>query len=126
MSEVYAVTRHLRRIGQSGQGVYSVGLKGCGCVHAAIHIGSLINGKQVGLLEALRVKAESTRQAAAIHAHKMLESYGQPILTRSDAEAFLSWLREERGLSDCTIAGLMTHCRQRSGCNRHQFSHKLK
>ena len=97
-----------------------------GRFHVAIHIGSLINGKQVGLLEALRVKAESTRQTAAIHAHKMLESYGQPILTRSDAEAFLSWLREERGLSDCTIAGLMTHCRQRSGCNRHLFSHKLK
>ena len=86
----------------------------------------LVNGKQVGLLEALRVRAESKRQAAAIHAHKLLERYGQPIRTRSDAEVFLLWLREERGLSDCTIAGLMTHYRQCSGGNRHLFSHKLK
>ena len=71
----------------------------------------LVNGKQVGLLEALKVRAESKRQAAAIHAHKLLERYGQPIRTRSDAEEFLRWLREERGLSDCTIAGLMTHYR---------------
>ena len=86
----------------------------------------LVNGKQVGLLEALRVRAESKRQAAAIHAHKLLERYGQPIRTRSDAEVFLWWLREERGLSDCTIAGLMTQYRQCSGGNRHLFSHKLK
>ena len=43
----------------------------------------LVNGKQVGLLEALRVRAESKRQAAAIHAHKLLERYGKPIRTRS-------------------------------------------
>ena len=68
----------------------------------------LVNGKQVGLLEALRMRAESKRQAAAIHAYKLLERYGKPIRTRSDAEEFLRWLREARGLSDCTIAGLMT------------------
>ena len=44
----------------------------------------LVNGKQVGLLEALKVRAESKRQAAAIHAHKLLEHYGKPIRTRSD------------------------------------------
>ena len=86
----------------------------------------LVNVKQVGLLVAVRARAESKRQAAAIHAHKLLERYGQPIRTRSDAEEFLRWLREERGLSDCTIAGLMTHYRQCSGGNRHLFSHKLK
>ena len=85
----------------------------------------LINGKEVGLLEALRVRAESKRQAAAIHAYRLLQRYGQPIRNRSDAEAFLAWLRAE-GLSDCTIAGLMTHYRQCSGGNRHLFSHKLK
>jgi len=37
----------------------------------------------------------------------------------------LGWLRAE-GLSDCTIAGLMTHYRQCSGGNRYLFSHKLK
>jgi integrase len=85
----------------------------------------LINGKEVGLLEALRVRAETKRQAAAIHAYRLLQRYGQPIRTRSDAEAFLAWLRQE-GLSDCTIAGLMTHYRQCSVGNRHLFSHKLK
>ena len=32
----------------------------------------LINGKEVGLLEALRVRAETKRQAAAIHAYRLL------------------------------------------------------
>ena len=86
----------------------------------------LVNGKQLGLLEALRVRAESKRQAAAIHAHKLLEHYGESIRTRSDAEGFLRWLREECGLSNCTIAGLVTDYRQCSGGNRHLFSHKLK
>ena len=72
----------------------------------------LRGGKQVALLEALRVRAESKRQAAAIHAHKLLERYGKPIRNRSEAEEFLRWLREKRGLSDCTIAGLMSHYRQ--------------
>ena len=55
----------------------------------------------------------------------MLQWYGKPIRNRSDAEAFLAWLRAE-GLTDCTISGLMTHYRQCSGGNRHLFSHKLK
>ena len=63
----------------------------------------LINGKEVGLLEALRVRAETKRQAAAIHAYRLLQRYGKPIRNRSDAEGFLGWLRAE-GLSDCTIA----------------------
>ena len=33
----------------------------------------LINGKEVGLLEVLRVRAESKCQAAAIHTHKLLK-----------------------------------------------------
>ena len=85
----------------------------------------LINGKEVGLLEALKARAEQKRQAAAIHAYRLLQRYGKPIRNRSDAEGFLGWLRAE-GLSDCTIAGLMTHYRQCSGGNRHLFSHKLK
>ena len=68
----------------------------------------LVGGMQVGLLEALRMRASTIRQAAAIHAHKLLERYGKPICNRSEAENFLRWLREKRGLSDCTIAGLMT------------------
>ena len=85
----------------------------------------LISGKEVGLLEAVKARAEEKRQAAAIHAYRVLKRYGKPIRNRSDAEAFLGWLRAE-GLSDCTIAGLMTHYRQCSGGNRYLFSHKLK
>lgn len=85
----------------------------------------LVAGKQVGLLEALRVRAESLRQAAAIHAYKLLVRYGHPIRNRSEAEGFLAWLRQE-GLSDCTIAGLMTHYRQCCGGNRNLFTHKLR
>ena len=70
----------------------------------------LINGKEVGLLEAVKARAEQKRQAAAIHAYMVLKRYGKPIRNRSDAEVFLVWLRAE-GLTDCTIAGLMTHYR---------------
>jgi hypothetical protein len=39
----------------------------------------LINGKEVGLLEALRVRVESKRQAAATHAYRLLQRrYGHP------------------------------------------------
>jgi integrase len=85
----------------------------------------LINGKEVGLLEALRVRAETKRQAAAIHAYRVLQRYGQPVRNRSDDEASLPWNRDER-LSDCTIAGLMTHYRQWSGVNHHLLPYKLK
>ncbi len=85
----------------------------------------LINGKEIGLLEALRVRTESKRQAAAIQAYRLLQRHGKPMRNRSAAEAFLGWLRAE-GLSDCTIAGLMTHYRQCSGGNRSLLSHKLK
>ena len=85
----------------------------------------LVKGKEVVLLEALRLRAETKRQAAAIHAYRLLVRYGQPVRNRSDAEAFLEWLRDE-GLSDCKSAGLMTHYRQCSGGNRVLFAHKLK
>ena len=85
----------------------------------------LINGKEVGLLEALRVRPETKRQAASTHAYKLLQRYGLTIPNRSDAEGFLGWLRAE-GLGDCTIAWLMTHYRQCCGESRHLFFHKLK
>ena len=53
----------------------------------------LINGKEVGLLEAVKARAEEKRQAAAIHAYRVMQRYGKPIRTRSDAEEFLRWLR---------------------------------
>jgi len=79
----------------------------------------LINGKEVGLLEAVKARAEQERQAAAIHAYRVLMRYGKPIRNRSDAEAFLALLRVE-GLSDCTIVGLINHYRQSSGGTRHK------
>ena len=48
----------------------------------------LRGGKQVALLEALRVRAESKRQAAAIHAYRLLERYGKPIRNRSEQRSF--------------------------------------
>ena len=86
----------------------------------------LVDGKQVGLLEAVRGRGESKRQASATDANRVLKRQGKPIRNRREAEEFLRWLREERGWRDCTIAGLMTHCRQCSGGNRYLFSHKLK
>ncbi len=85
----------------------------------------LTGGKQVELLEALRVRAEEKLQASAIYAHRLLERYGKPISTRSDAEAFLFLLREECGLSDCSIHVLMTHYCQYRG-NRQLCACKLK
>mgnify|MGYP006950525443 CR=1 len=54
----------------------------------------LVNGQEVGLLQALRIRAENKRQAAAIHAYRLMLRYGRPIRNRSDAEAFLAWLRD--------------------------------
>ena len=68
----------------------------------------LINGKEVGLLEAVKARSDEKRQAATIHAYRVLQRYGRPIRNRTDSDDFLGWLRAE-GLSDCTIAGLMTH-----------------
>ena len=48
----------------------------------------LINGKEVGLLEELKARAEEKRQAAAIHAYRVLQRYAKPIRNRTDAEAF--------------------------------------
>ena len=44
----------------------------------------LINGKEVGLLEALRVRAETKRQAAAIHAYRLLQRYGMSRVNQVD------------------------------------------
>ena len=69
----------------------------CDCSLTAYQ--TLIGGKEVGLLEPLRLRAETNRQAAAIHAYKLLQRYDKPIRNRSHAEGFLGWLRAEE-LSD--------------------------
>jgi len=52
----------------------------------------LNNDKEVGLLEALRMRVETKRQAAAIHAYRLLQRYDKPIRNRIDAEGLLGWL----------------------------------
>jgi hypothetical protein len=49
----------------------------------------LIGGKEVGLLGALRVRADTNCQAAAIHAYRLLQRYDKPIHNCIDAEGFL-------------------------------------
>jgi hypothetical protein len=50
----------------------------------------LINGKEVGLLQALGVGTDLRRQAAAIHACTPLKRYGHMISNSSEAETPLS------------------------------------
>jgi integrase len=54
--------------------------------HSLMAYQPLTGGKEVGLLEALLARAESKRQAAAIHAYRLLQRYGQPIRNRSYTE----------------------------------------
>ena len=51
--------------------------------------------KEMGPLEALRVRAETKRKPAAIHAYRLLQRYDKPIRNRTDAEAFLAWMPAE-------------------------------
>ena len=48
-----------------------------------------VKGQEVGLLHALKQKAETTRQSSTIHAYRVLQSYGKPLKRRSDVEAFI-------------------------------------
>jgi len=59
----------------------------CDCSLTAYQ--TLIGGEEVGLLEALRVRADTNCQAAAIHAYRLLQRYEKPIHNCIDAEGFL-------------------------------------
>ena len=48
----------------------------------------LINGKEVGLLEAVKARAEEKRQAAAIHAYRVLSDTGSPSATEAMQRRF--------------------------------------
>ncbi len=85
-----------------------------------------VKDKEVGLLDALKQKAEQNRQSSTIHAYRVLQSYGKPLKRRSDVEAFIKWMQQVRGLSNRTISSILMHCRQCSGNNHHLFSHTLK
>ena len=80
---------------------------------------------ELPLEEVLSVKAERTRQAVVIHAHRTLLRFGAPLRTAAEVEGFADWMRDE-GLSDRTIAGVLGHCRSCSGSQRHLFEAVLK
>ena len=56
----------------------------------------------------------------------MLQAYAKPLKRRSDVEAFIKWMQQQRGLSNRTISSILMNCRQCSGGNRHLFGHSLK
>ena len=98
-----------------------------GILDASLHsYQPAVKGKEVGLLDALSKKAEQSRQSSVIHAYRLLLAYGKPLKRRSDVEAFIKWLQQERGLSNRTISSALMHYRTCSGGNRHLFSHTLK
>ena len=80
---------------------------------------------ELPLEEVLRVKAERSRQAVVIHAHRMLLRFGAPLRTAAEVQGFDDWMRQE-GLSLRTIAGVLGHCRSCSGSQRHLFEAVLK
>ena len=80
---------------------------------------------ELPLEEVLRVKAERTRQAVVIHAHRTLLRFGAPLRTAAEVQGFADWMRDA-GLSDWTIAGVLGHCRSCSGSQRHLFEAVLK
>ena len=80
---------------------------------------------EIPLEEVLRVKAERTRQAVVIHAHRTLLRFGAPLRTAAEVQGFADWMRDE-GLSDRTIAGVLGHCRSCSGSQKHLFDAVLK
>ena len=75
--------------------------------------------------EVLSVKAERSRQAVVIHAHRTLLRFGAPLRTAAEVKGFADWMREE-GLSSRTIAGVLGHCRSCGGSQRHLFEAVLK
>ena len=84
----------------------------------------LVNGHQVGLLEALQANAEQTRQARAIHAHRVVQRYGRPLRNRSDVEEFVRWM-QVLPLTNRTIAGILQACRNANPSNRQLFTVRL-
>ncbi len=80
---------------------------------------------ELPLEEVLRVKAERSRQAVVIHAHRTLLRFGAPLRTAAEVQVFAEWMRDE-GLSDRTIAGVLGHCRSCSGSQKHLFEAVLK
>ncbi|WP_236069781.1 site-specific integrase [Prochlorococcus marinus] len=80
---------------------------------------------EMHLEEVLRVKAERSRQAVVIHAHRTLLRFGSPLRTAAEVEVFAEWMRAE-GLSVRTIVGVLDHCRSCSGSQKHLFEAVLK
>lgn len=84
----------------------------------------LVNGEQVGLLEALQANAEKTRQARLIHSARVVKRYGKPLRNPSDVEDFVRWM-QAWPMSNRTIAGILQACRNASPSNRKLFTVRL-
>ena len=80
---------------------------------------------ELPLEEVLRLKAERSRQAVVIHAHRTLLRFGGPLRSAAQVQVLNDWMRDE-GLSERTIAGVLGHCRSCSGSQRHLFEAVLK
>jgi len=84
----------------------------------------LVNGEQVGLLEALQANAEKTRQARLIHSARVVKRYGKPLRNPSDVEDFVRWM-QAWPMSNRTIAGILQVCRNANPSNRQLFTYRL-
>ena len=86
----------------------------------------LVNGSDVGLLERLRVNAETRRQKRAIHAYRVARRYGKPLKSLSDTQEFIRWAQEEQSLTNRTIVGILCEFKRACPESKHLFLHNLR
>jgi integrase len=84
------------------------------------------NGFDVALVERLRALGEQNRHRRTIHAYRLVKIYGKQFRSRSDTEEFITWMKEERGLTNRTIVGILCECKRVCPESKQLFSHDLK
>ena len=84
------------------------------------------DGFDVSLVERLKVLGEQNRHRRTIHAYRIVKIYGKQFRTRSDTEDFITWMKEERGLSTRTIVGILCECKRVCPESKELFYHDLK
>ena len=84
------------------------------------------NSFDVALVERLRALGEQNRHRRTIHAYRLVKIYGKQFRSRSDTEEFISWMKEERGLSNRTIVGILCECKRVCPESKQLFDHDLK
>jgi len=83
-------------------------------------------GFDVALVERLRELGEQNRHRRTIHAYRIVKIYGKQFRNRSDTEDFIKWMKEERGLTNRTIVGILCECKRVCPESKQLFSHDLK